>query len=331
MIRESIPAGQVVRASVESVVLKDNPLGDPYIRDLWVYLPPGYEASDETYPVVYCLSGFTGRGQMMLNDSAFSPNLAERIDRLIESGRIRRMIAVLPDCFTYYGGSQYINSTATGRYEDYLSQEIVSFVDSTYRTNADRSSRAVMGKSSGGYGALIMGLRHADTFGLVCATAADSYFEYCYPNDFPKAFRTIKGDPASFMKELWASDPKPNDYHPALNTIGMAACFSPNGTEFELPFDPETGAMRAAVWSRWLQHDPVRLAEKHVEELRSLRLLFIDAGRRDEFSLDIGARIFSKRLTELGVDHIHEEFDGGHFNISHRQDRSLEMISQHLA
>ena len=179
----------------ESEILEGNPLGDPHVRDLFVYLPPGYEQSSDKYPVVYCLTGFTGRGKMLLNDSPFTPNLAERMDKLIAAGTIRPMIAVMPNCFTYYGGSQYINSTATGRYEDYLTQEIVSFVDENFRTIAGRDSRAVMGKSSGGYGSLIMALRHADVFGLACSTAGDAYFEHCYPMDFVKAYRVIKGDP----------------------------------------------------------------------------------------------------------------------------------------
>jgi enterochelin esterase family protein len=198
--------GTVLNLRHESEVLRNNPLGDPHVRDLFVYLPPGYEESGDRYPTVYCLTGFTGRGKMLLNDNAFSPNLAERMDKLIAAGTIMPMIAVMPNCFTYYGGSQYINSTATGRYEDYLTQEIVSFVDENFRTMKDRGSRAVMGKSSGGYGSLIMGLRHSDIFGLVCATSGDTYFEYCYPLDFAKAYRTIKGDPAKFMNEFWASE-----------------------------------------------------------------------------------------------------------------------------
>src|SRR5688500_13562749 len=179
------------------------------------------------------------------------------------------MIAVLPDCFTYYGGSQYINSTATGRYEDYLTQEIVPFIDENFGTAADRDSRAVIGKSSGGYGSLIMGIRHPDIFGLVCSTAGDAYFEYCYPMDFPKAFRVIKGDPKKFMKEFWAAEKQGKDDHAALNTIGMAACYSPNGAGADLPFDLETGEIRDDVWNRWLEHDPVRLVKKYASELRS--------------------------------------------------------------
>ena len=322
--------GTVAHVRHESEVLKGNPLGDPHVRDLFVYLPPGYDESDERYPTVYCLTGFTGRGKMLLNDNPFTPNLAERMDRALASGKIRPMIAVLPNCFTYYGGAQYINSTATGNYEDYLTREIVPFVDENFRTVNDRGSRAVMGKSSGGYGSLIMGLRHADIFGLVCSTAGDAYFEYCYPMDFAKAFRTIKGDVKKFMTDFWSTEKQGKDDHAALNTIGMAACYSPNGPEIDMPFDLETGEMRVDVWQRWLEHDPVRLAEKHVGALKWLNLLFIDAGTRDEFALDIGAKILSKKLTELDVPHIHEEFDDGHFNISYRFERSLELISENV-
>lgn len=324
------PRGTVINARHESSVLKGNPLSDPHDRDLFVYLPPGNEESVERYPTVYCLTGFTGRGQMLMNDSAFTPNIAERMDRLIAAGTIKPMIVVMPDCFTYYGGSQYINSTATGRYEDYLTQEIVPLVDERFRTIASRDSRAAMGKSSGGYGSLIMGMRHADQFSMICSIAGDCYFDYCLPQDFAKAFRVIKGNPKDFMEKIWSTEKHGRDAHAAINTIGMSACYSPNGTDYDLPFDLKTGEMRNHVWQRWLEHDPVRLVEKHVEDLKSLKLLFLDAGKSDEFNLDVGARILSKRLIDHGVNHIHEEFDGGHFGVSYRFDRSLELISAAL-
>lgn len=322
--------GTIVTLRHTSRVLKDNPLGDKYEREVIAYLPPGYERSDERYPTVYCLSGFSGRGRMMLNDNAFTPNLAERLDGLIAAGTIRPMIVVMPDCFTWYGGSQYINSTATGNYEDYLTREIVPFVDESFRTIDERGSRAVVGKSSGGYGALIMGMRHADQFALISSISGDAYFECCYPMDFTKAFRRIKGDPTGFMKKFWATEKKGRDDFSAVNVIGMSACYSPRGTGFDLPFDTETGEIRDEVWQRWLGHDPVRLVEKYVENLKSLKLLYLEAGTRDEFGLDIGARVLSERLKRHGVDHIHEEFDDGHFNISYRYDRSLELISERV-
>lgn len=330
MTTNHYPQGKIETLKHESNVLKDNPLGDKYVRDVIVYLPPGYDGSDKKYPTVYCLTGFTGRGKMLLNDAAFTPNMAERMDKLIAKDSIKPMIIVMPDCFTYYGGSQYINSTATGNYEDYLIDEIVPFVDENFRTIADRNSRAVMGKSSGGYGSLIMGMRHSDVFGLICSTSGDAYFELCYLSDIPKAVRVINGDPKGFMRKFWDEERKRKDDFPAVNMIGMSACYSPKGADFDIPFDLETGEIRDDVWSRWLEHDPVRLVEKHVENLQSLRLLYLDAGTRDEFGLDMGARILAKKFHDLGISHIHEEFDDGHMNIAYRYDRSLELISKNV-
>ncbi|HEX8248662.1 MAG TPA: alpha/beta hydrolase-fold protein [Pyrinomonadaceae bacterium] len=325
--------GTVKTLRHESEILKNNPLNDKHVRDVIVYLPPEYEESGKkAFPSVYCLTGFTGRGRMLLNDNAFTPNLAERMDRLIDAGKIQPMIVVMPDCFTYYGGSQYINSGATGDYEDYLTREIVPFVDENFRTIRDKNARAVMGKSSGGYGALIMAMRHAQLFGLACSTSGDAYFDLCYMPDFPKAFRAIKGKQKKFVEKFWNEDEKKSkDDFAGLNVIGMSACYSPNPDSedgFDLPFDLETGEIRGEIWAKWLAHDPVRLVEKSVENLKSLKLLYIDAGTRDEFALDIGAKILCKKLRDSGVPHVHEEFDDGHFNISYRQNRSLEMISK---
>ncbi len=318
-----------------SEVLKNNPLGDRHTRDLCVYLPTGYEENGaKNYPTVYCLTGFTGRGKMFLNDSAFAPNLAQRLDKLIAEKTIRPMIAVLPDCFTHYGGSQYINSSATGNYEDYLTKEIVPFVDENFRTINDRNSRAVMGKSSGGYGALVMAMRHADQFGLACSTAGDAYFEFCYFPGIAEGFRSMKGDPKAVIEKFWREDArKGKDDFAALNTIGMSACYAPKPDSplgFDLPFNLETGEIRWDVWARWLEHDPVRMAEKSAENLKSLKLLYIDAGTRDEFFLDLSAKILCGKLKQLDVPFIHEEFDDGHMNIAYRQNRSLELISQHF-
>jgi len=330
MITDQQKQGTVVCLQHKSAILESNPAGDKYIRDLYVYLPPDYD-EDKFYPSVYVLTGFTGRGKMLLNDSAFTPNFAERMDKLIGEGKIRPMIAVLPDCFTHYGGSQFINSSATGDYEDYLTREIMPFVDENFQTIKDKNSRAVMGKSSGGYGALVMALRHSDIFGLACSTSGDCYFEMCYLSDFPKAFRAIKGEPGKLLEKMWNEEAKKGkDDFPGLNIIGMSACYSPNGAGFDLPFDLETGEIREEIWAKWLEHDPVRMVEKHTENLKSLKLLYIDAGTRDEFALDLGARVLCDRLKKFDIPHIHEEFDDGHFNISYRQNRSLELISEHF-
>ena len=325
--------GRIVVERLQSAVLLDNPLGDPAERELWVYLPPGYDHDPEArFPVVYCLTGFTGRGQMLLNTQPFTPSIAERMDALILKGAVAEMILAMPDCFTRLGGSQYINSYAVGRYEDYLIEEIVPFVDERFRTRAERGSRAVMGKSSGGYGALVQGMRHADVFGLVASHSGDAYFEYCYPPDFIKYVREMgEADPSSFLEKFWAEERKGKEDVTLLNVLAMSACYSPEPSAplgFRLPFDTRTGEIIPEVWERWLEHDPVRMVERYVTELRSLKLLYLDAGTRDEFALDLGARVLAARLKEHNVPFFREEFADGHFNISYRYDRSLEHISR---
>ena len=327
--------GRIAVERVESEVLRDNPLNDPATRELYVYLPPGYDHDTERrFAVVYCLTGFTGRGEMLLNAQPFTPNIAERMDRLIARGTISEMIVVMPDCFTYYGGSQYINSSATGNYEDYLTREIVPFVDENFRTVNDKNARAVMGKSSGGYGALVHGMRHADTFGVVASHSGDCYFEYCYPPDFVKYVREIgRKSPEAFLEKFWGEEKKGKEDVALLNVLAMSACYSPDPEAtlgFQLPFDSETGELIPEVWARWLEHDPVRLAGRHADNLKSLKLLYVDAGTRDEFALDLGARILCKKLKDFDVPYIHEEFDDGHMQISYRYNRSLELISQNL-
>jgi S-formylglutathione hydrolase FrmB len=325
--------GRIVVERFESHVLRANPLGDPATRELYLYLPPSYDGdTGRRFPVVYCLTGFTGRGQMLLNAQPFTPGLKERMDTLITQGSIAEMIVVMPDCFTRLGGSQYINSEATGRYEDYLIQEIVPFVDSRFRTRAEAGARAVMGKSSGGYGALVHGMRHSDVFGLVASHSGDAYFEYCYPPDFIKYVRhTGTGDPSAFLEKFWREERKGKEDVTLLNVLAMSACYSPDESQplrLRLPFDARTGLIIPQVWERWLRHDPVRMVEHYARELRTLKLLYLDAGTRDEFALDLGARILAARLKEHDIPFIHEEFDDGHFNISYRYDRSLEHISR---
>jgi enterochelin esterase family protein len=254
------------------------------------------------------------------------------MDRLIAQGAVRPMILVMPDCFTRLGGSQYLNSSAVGRYEDHIVKELVAFVDGKYRTIAGRDHRSVVGKSSGGYGSVILAMRHPDVFGLMASHSGDMYFEHCYKSDFIHAVRALAryGGLDKFWDSFRTIHPRDGDFNAAVNVIAMAACYSPNPAAahgFDLPFDLETGELREDVWKRWLEWDPVYLVDKHLDALRSLRLIYLDAGLRDEFNLQYGARIFARRLKERGVKFVHEEFDDGHMNVQYRYDRSLKAIS----
>lgn len=320
-----------------SELLRGNPMRDPHERRVPVYLPPGYGAGSDRYPVVYLLAGFSGRGTAMLNETMWDENIAQRLDRLIASGAIRPLIVVMPDCATRLGGSQYINSTATGRYQDHLTDELVPFIDRTYRTVPHRDARVAMGKSSGGYGATILGMRRPDLFGLIVDHSGDKYFELCYRADIPRCsagLAPFQHSPERFLTAFPLPPPERGSFwFDVVNMLAMASCYSPNAQSpigFDLPFDPYTAELKADVWQRWLAHDPIHLAAAHAGALRSLRLYYLDCGRADEHHLQYGARIYSERLKALGVAHTYEEFAGGHRNVAHRYDVSLRAVSAAL-
>jgi enterochelin esterase family protein len=311
-----------------SKVLRGNPLGDPAVRRTPIYLPPSYPK--KRYPVYYMLTGFTGFGEMMIQRGAWSESLPERLDRLIATKKMAEAIVVMPDCFTRYGGSQYLNSTATGRYEDHLVRELVPYIDENFRTNG---RRAVMGKSSGGYGAMVLGMRHPQVFQALACHSGDLYFEYCYQPDFPKAIDLLRkhGGLEKFIA-AWEKLPKrmAGNLHAAVNTIAMASCYSPRGKKFDLPFDLKTGEIRHDVWERWKAWDPVEMLDHHARDLKKLDCVFVDCGTRDQFALHHGARIFADKARRLGVRLIHEEFDDDHTSISYRYDRSFAVLQRHL-
>jgi enterochelin esterase-like enzyme len=332
---------KVIVETVTSELIRHNPLGDSHQRRVPIYLPPGYDSGQGRYPVVYLLAGFTGRGTFMLNDSAFDENIQERMDRLIAAGEVRPMILVMPDCFTRYGGSQYLNSSATGRYEDHLLKELIPFIDGRYRTRAEAGYRAIAGKSSGGYGALVQAMRHPDLFGAVACHSGDMNFDYCYKPDFVKfldaaARHSIQSaaDLAQFLAGFQPKmQPKPANFFDIIHISAMSACYSPNPASpcaFDLPFKFYTGQLRLDVWQRWLEQDPIMMVqdERYVEALRRLKLIYLDCGNRDEYALHYGARIFAEQLMQLGIPHTHEEFDGGHRSTQFRYDVSFKAISE---
>jgi enterochelin esterase family protein len=325
-----VSASRILSADLDSRVLAANPLGDPATRKVLAYLPPDYDDSSRRYPAVYLLAGFTRTGESFLQFQAWEETLHQRMDRLVRVGLVQPMLVILPDGFTRLGGSQYINSEATGRYQDYL-LEIVEWADRTLRTVPDRSSRAVAGKSSGGFGALRAAMDHPEVFGLVADHSGDKYFEHCYGPLIPRFLRAVHHHD---IDQVWADPPRtrPHDgaFFDIMEMLAYSASYSPNKASafgLDLPVDMATGEIRPDVWSRWLAHDPVRRVEASAEALRSLRLLFVDCGRLDEYNMVYGCRLLHRRLDDRGIRHHYEEFDDGHFHTAYRYDVSLAAIS----
>jgi enterochelin esterase family protein len=325
---------QIIFEDFHSKALEGNPLDDPVVRRVPVYLPPGYNPG-QRYPTIYLLTAFAARGLKLLNDDLWQENIQERLDRLTNAGEIQPMIVVMPDASTRYGGSQYLNSSATGQYEDSI-LELVEYIDEKYPTITDPANRAVMGHSSGGYGALQFGMRHPGTFGLVAAHAPDLSFEMVYPMDFAPFSRFYEKAGEEGLQEMLANPGKALEKGTSfyvLAVAAMASCYSPNPESpwgFDLPFDLFTCEIIPEVWQRWQALDPIHMAEDYAEALASLNLLYLDCGLYDEENLLYGARILTRTLDELGIPYHYEEFEGGHRNTRFRYDVSLKLISEKL-
>ena len=317
---------------VESALLADNPLGDPARRPLYVYRSPG--VADDPVPTVYVIQGFSGQVDMWLGRTAFEPTMIERLDAMFAGGECPDAIVVFADAWTSRGGSQFLNSSGTGPYTDYLCDEIVPFVEERYPALPGRDHRGLAGKSSGGYGAMVVPMLRPDTFGALASHAGDALFECCYAREFPVAARELRdrfdGSYEVLFERLaeadhfdWSQHGKPFEMY------GYACCYSPDPDRpghALLPFELSTGRLVPDVWELWLERDPVRMAPRFAEALRSMRRIYLDAGKSDEYFLDLGAQAFAQELSALGVEHSLELFEGRHGGITYRYPAAIREL-----
>lgn len=345
----AIQSGEVQRLSHTSVVLADNPWGDPVTRELLVYLPPGFQQeSDRRYPCLWALAGYTGSGLAMDNWRGFGESLPQRLDRLIASDEMGPVIVVMPDAFTSLGGNQYVDSSTLGAYSTWLTQELVPFVDENFPTLASARHRGVFGKSSGGYGALYQVMNTDDLWGAAASHAGDAHFDVVYRRDFATTANVLSQyefDFKRFLDRFWRRPKPPNgDEVHALMILCMAASYDPDpgpdpgpdsgpgqSMGFKLPFDPFTLELDEKRWARWLEFDPIHMALQQTERLKNLRALYLDCGYRDQYAIHYGNRILAKRLEENGISHHYEEFNGTHSGIDYRLDVSLPFLYRALS
>jgi Putative esterase len=332
-------AGALDTLVVESELLADNALGDPPRRPLYVYTPPGVDAEAAGLPSVYVIQGFTGQLDNWFTRNPFEPTMVERVDAMFDTGDCPPAVIVFVDAWTSLGGSQFLNSTSTGRYLDYICDEVVPFIDSRYPTAADRDRRGIAGKSSGGYGAMVAPMLRADVFGALASHAGDALFEYCYLSRFPSVVRTMRDHFESSYDVFFERFRELDHFDFALfgepiEMYAYATAYSPDperpGRPL-LPVDLRTGKLVEDVWAQWLEWDPVRMAAGHAEQLRSLRRIYLDAGRSDEAFLDLGAQAFAYELDQLGVEHTLELFDGRHGGIQYRYPGGIRELVLALA
>jgi S-formylglutathione hydrolase FrmB len=302
-----------VETTIDCLSLEGNLVGDPTRRPLSIYLPPSYsDRPARRYPALYLLHGYQGsHKQWMAGGKEW--NIRDVMDKLIRDSKVREMIVVMPDATNRYGGSFYTNSVTTGNWEDCVAKDLVAFVDARYRTRPAAASRGLAGHSMGGYGALKLAMKHPDQFAAAyglssaCLGWGDDLRGTHPAWDAALSFNgldSLKPDQKLYLSQAY---------------MAMAAAWSPNPAAppffADLPV-ARRGAGRERVEeaeARWSANMPVVMVDQYRTNLKRLRAIAFDVGRRDQFShIPPTNRAFSAALKRNGIAHTFEEYDGDH-------------------
>jgi S-formylglutathione hydrolase FrmB len=327
-----LPQGRVECLEIDSQALTNNVLGDPIKRTVAIYLPENYESSDEEYPLLVDIVGFTGSGFGHIGWKAFQETVPQRIDRLVNEGKMGNVVVALPDCFTALGGNQYIDSAALGNWAEFLTTEMLATIESKYRVKKGREHRGLFGKSSGGYGAIIHGMIYSDYWGAVACHSGDMGFDRCYLSEMPGVLMRLSNHEdgvAGFMAKAQSAK-KVGDLH-TMMMLAMAATYDPDPKApfgVQLPVTTDTCELIEERWQKWLAWDPVTMIEREnvQRNLKSLKGLYIDCGSQDQYKLLFGTRQLVKRLESLDIAHRYEEFTDTHTAVDYRMDESLPYL-----
>ena len=305
-------ASRVVEVEVPAPALADNLLGTPAVQNAAVYLPPSYEREpDRRYPVLYLLHGIFDNYGVWLEHFG----VPAMLDRLIASGEIPQLIVVMPNGGNRYGGGFYRNSPVSGRWGDYIADDLVAFVDAQFRSLASADRRAIVGHSMGGYGALHLAMARPGVFSVVwamspcCLAARD---DFGFGNDAWK--RAARVDTSEELQSLVAS----RDFY-SIATLAIVTAFSPDPDNppiyGDFPFDLVRGevVLDNAAYDRYLDALPLRQLRAAREALRQLRGLALGVGLGDQFMhIPSGTLELSQRLGRERIPHLLDVYAGDH-------------------
>jgi enterochelin esterase-like enzyme len=334
----SAPEGSLQSLWIDSECLKGNLIGDPTRRRVDVYVPAGHDGRG--LPLLVDLVGYTAGGPAHTNWKNHGENVPERLDRLIASGEMRPVVVAFPDCFTRLGGNQYIDSAAMGAWETFLVREMLPQVEERFGCGGD-GRRGVFGKSSGGFGAIVHGMRHGGSiWSAVACHSGDMGFDCLYHRgEFCGVLRHLVDHGMSIEAFIhkFESTPKAKDadWH-VMMMLAQCASFDPDPLQFlglRLPVHMDTCEIIEERWANWLRWDPLRMADEaqHQEALRKLKVLFFDCGDIDQYNMVYGARLMHRKLERFGIEHVYEEFHDNHSSVDYRMDRSLPLLARALS
>lgn len=314
--------------------LKGNPLEDTYEREIAIYLPPTYFEGQKEYPVIYVLPGFSRNHLFLTQKNFLEKSLAELVEELIKNREIPEVVVVCIDCSTKYGGSQYINSIGSGNYADYFYMEVIPYIQENYKVKKEKTGRAIIGKSSGGYGALVSLITKPEIFTIAGVIAPDVGFEYCYLSFLPKCIEIYKkfGGISNFCNNYQNLYPKNADYMLALSLIAMANCYSPNlNNQFKLDFlCDDDNNFSYKIWEKWKKNDPLYLFDTFLSNIKLSKYITIKVGSHDEYNMHLGSRSLTAFLLKNKINHDFSEYDCEHSGSEYLFREILKQISCYL-
>lgn len=306
--------GQIISDSIQSKSLAKTITHENPVRQIAIYLPPGYSASTRRYPVLYLLHGIGDDQEEFIGDTIQNHNIKDLMNAGIAANKFGDMIIVMPNEKTNLFGSFYSNSSVSGNWEDFTTIELVDFIDTKYRTIAKASSRAIAGHSMGGYGALTLAMKHPDIFSVTYGMNA-ALICFCgeIKTDNPAVAKSLK---VKNYDDLMATQ---NSISVGMLTVAQA--FSPNPSKppfyADNPFKMQGNKVvpNPEAYNKWIAKNPVQMAEKYKSNLLKLKAIKFDSGNDDEYRfITENNRLFSRRLTILEIPHQFEEYNGDHRN-----------------
>ena len=335
--------GTIVSEVIHSTALEGNLLGDPADRTVNIYLPKSYYTHpNKKFPVIYFLHGTPAWGNMLMAPEPFEifrqmANLAAPVDfpeegflewvnNLVENEGMKEAIIVMPDAQTFFGPSLFLNSPVLGNHEDYIVNDLVSYIDNNYRTISHFNWRAITGHCAGAYGALNIAMKHPKVFRYVGALS---------PSHFPEPTLTVIANIIPVEDEIWAEMGAPigplpyNPYAPfkfannAAYALSQAWLPNPENPPYfcDLPFSYVDGqpVINPELMAKWDSQNLIALAQNNRIGLKQLKTIYFDCGIYDDLAMYEPNVILDNVLSQINVKHQFETYEGTH--ISNLYDR----------